>query len=59
MQQAKVTATKTSQIIEDAIGADFVIAPLNRSMDWRNFKGTEAELRAYIMKKYGREVELV
>ena len=57
--KSKIMVTKTTQIIKESIGADFIVAPLNRSMSWSNFKGTEEQLRNYIQRKYGREVEIV
>ena len=57
--KSKIMVTKTTQIIKESIGADFIIAPLNRSMSWSNFKGTEEELRNHIKRKYDREVEVI
>lgn len=54
-----IMVTKTTQIIKESIGADFIISPLNSSMSWSNFKGTEEQLRNYIKTKYNREVEIV
>lgn len=58
MKQA-IMVTKTSQIIKESIGADFIIAPLNRRMSYSHFKGSEEELRKCIKEKYDREVEII